>query len=163
MMRADQAGWTWIFGGSRRLGGSSGTPTAGGFPVSAGNPSDGPEQLRAQPRHAEDARAGVRADDRADLRHHRGVAPVDRPAALGEPLGLAGRLHVLHGERVAAVLAPLLEVGDEALERPAGGAHALDRLHLALDGETRLDLQRRADPRPGPADPPAAAQVLERV
>src|SRR3954471_12322216 len=103
MIRGDQAGWTWTIGGSRRLGGSSGTPTAGGFPVSARNPSDGAEQLGAQAGHAEDPRTGVRADDRADLRHHLRVAPVDLAAALGQPLGLPGRLHVLDGERVAAV------------------------------------------------------------
>ena len=92
-----------------------------------------------------------------------GVAPVDLAAALGEALGLGLRLDVLDRERVTAVLPARLEVGDEPLERAARGPHPLDRLHLAVDREDRLDLQRRADPRRRRADPPAAAQVLERV
>ena len=74
-----------------------------------------------------------------------------------------GRLDVLDEEDVGAALAALLEVVDEALERPARGAHALDRQDLRVDREDRLDLQRRADPRLRAADAPAAAQVLERV
>ena len=93
--------------------------------------------------------------DRADLRDQLRVAAVDLAAALGHALGLGARLDVLDGERVAAVLAALLEVGDEPLERAARGAHALDGLHLALDREDRLDLQRRADPgRAAPIRPP---------
>ena len=49
------------------------------------------------------------------------------------------------------------------LERAPPGAHALDRDDLGLDREDRLDPQRRADPRLRAADPPAAAQELERV
>src|SRR4051812_2475008 len=113
----DQAGCTRTGGGCGRLGGSSGTPTAGGFPVRAWNPSDGADQLAEEPGDAQDARAGVGADDGADLRHHLRVAPVDLPAALGHPLGLLRHLDVLDGERVAAVLAALLEVGHQALER----------------------------------------------
>ena len=52
---------------------------------------------------------------------------------------------------------------DHPLERAARGPDPLDRRDLRLDGEDRLDLQRRAEPRLGAGDPPAAAQVLERV
>ena len=45
---------------------------------------------------------------------------------------------------------------DHPLERAAPGPDALDRLDLALDREDRLDLERRADPGLGAADPPAA-------
>ena len=45
----------------------------------------------------------------------------------------------------------------------APGAHALDRSDLLFEREDRLDLERRAEPRRGSADPPPAAQVLERV
>src|SRR3954470_6000538 len=155
----DQAGCTRTGGGCGRLGGSSGTPTAGGFPVRAWNPSDGADQLAEEPGDAQDARAGVGADDGADLRHHLRVAPVDLPAALGHPLGLLRHLDVLDGERVAAVLAALLEVGHQALERAPRRAHALHRLHLTLDREDRLDLQGGADPGARAADAPAPAQV----
>jgi hypothetical protein len=57
----------------------------------------------------------------------------------------------------------LARVIDHSLERPGAGPHALDRDHLALDREDRLDLQRRADPRAGGADPPPAPKELERV
>src|SRR3954453_9770557 len=163
MIWADQTGWTWTIGGSRRLGGSSGTPTAGGFPVRPRNPSERAGQGCAQAGHSKDARARVRADHRPDLRDELRVAPVDLPPALGHPLGDLGDLDVLDGERVAAVLAPLLEMCDQAIEGAARGAHALHRLHLTLDREDRLDLERRADPRPRGADAAAPAQVLERV
>ena len=52
---------------------------------------------------------------------------------------------------------------DHALERAAAGADALHRRDLLLERQDRLDLQRRAEPRLGRADPAAAAQVLERV
>ena len=52
---------------------------------------------------------------------------------------------------------------DHPLERPARGPHPLDRRNLRLDGQDRLDLQRRAKPRLRAADPPTASQVLERV
>jgi hypothetical protein len=92
-----------------------------------------------------------------------GSRPVDLAAALGEPLGHVGRLDVLEEEHVGAAVVTLLQVVDHPLERPAGGAHALDRHDLVVEREDRLDLQRRADPRAGGADPAAAAQELERV
>ena len=52
---------------------------------------------------------------------------------------------------------------DHPLERPPRGPDALDRGDLGLDGQDRLDLQRRAEPRLRAGDPAAAAQVLERV
>ncbi len=51
----------------------------------------------------------------------------------------------------------------QALDRAGAGADALDRGDLLLQGEDRLDLQRRADPGAGAADAAAAAQVLEGV
>src|SRR3954470_23001250 len=152
MIRAENAGTTCTVGGSARglEGGSSGTPTGRELQVtSLESFSHRAQELRAQAGDAEHAGADVGADDRPDLREQLRVAPVDVAAALGQALGLVGRLDVLDREPVAAVLAPPLEVGDQALERAAGGAHALDGLHLALDRENRLDLQRRADP---PAD-----------
>ena len=126
MIRGEQAGTTLH---DRRLrgasGGSSGTPTA----RRRSSPRRGKsfttwrgrlhraEQVRAQAGDAEDARADVGADHRADLRDQLRVAPVDLAAALGQALGLGARLDVLDGEPVAAVLAALLEVRDEPLER----------------------------------------------
>ena len=45
--------------------------------------------------HAEQARADVGADDRADLRHEHRLGAEDLAPALDEPLGLVGRLDVL--------------------------------------------------------------------
>ena len=42
-----------------------------------------------------------------------------------------------------------LRVVDEPLEHAPAGAHPLDRGDLLLEGQDRLDLQRRADPAPG--------------
>src|SRR3954464_6208768 len=131
-------------------GGSSGTPTGGVFQAALTISSFGvgsrpragalhrAEKLRAQARDAEDAGTDVGADDRADLREQLRVAPVDVAPALGQALGLARRLDVLDGERVAAVLPARLEVRDQPLERAPGGAHPLDGLHLALDRQDRL-------------------------
>src|SRR6476620_2023522 len=144
-MPADRYGATRTIGASSRdLRGSSGTPTAGGFHRARRNPSEGAEQVRAQAGDAEDARADVRADDRADLGDQLRVAPEDLATALGQALGLALRLDVLDGEAVTAVLAPRLEVRDEPLEGARRSAHALDGLDLAFDREDRLDPQRGA-------------------
>ncbi len=72
-------------------------------------------------------------------------------------------LDVLDDPAVEARLVVLAGVVAQALDRAGPGAHALDRGDLLLEGEDRLDLQRRADPGAGAADPAAAAQVLERV
>src|SRR4051794_30131011 len=119
MMRGENAGMTCTVGGSPRLeGGSSGTPTERAFQARARDSSlHGAQQLRPQPGHAQHAGAGVGADDGPDLRQQLRVAPVDLAPALGQALGLGGRLDVLDRELVAAVLAPLLEMVDEPLER----------------------------------------------
>src|SRR3954452_15832993 len=127
----EYAGMTFTVGGSALgLRGSSGTPTARWFQPASPNPlSERPEQIRAQTCHAEDPGAGVRADHGADLRDQLGFAPVDRAPALGEALGLRQRVDVRDREAVTAVLAALLEGGDEPLERARRGPHALDGLH----------------------------------
>ena len=76
---------------------------------------------------------------------------------------LVGRVDVLHRPGVGARLVALAGVVHHPLEHPGARAHALDRRHLALHGEDRLDLQRRADPGARRADPPAALEELERV
>src|SRR5687767_10554836 len=98
----DRNGTTRTSGGcSRRFGGSSGTPTARGFPARAAESfSHRAEKLGAQAGDAEDTGTQVGADDRAELRDHLRVAAVDLPRALGEPLGVGGRLDVLDRERV---------------------------------------------------------------
>ena len=63
----------------------------------------------------------------------------------------------------APALLALVGELDHALERAPARAHALDRRDLLLEREDRLDLQRRAEQRLRGADPPAPAQVLERV
>jgi hypothetical protein len=70
---------------------------------------------------------------------------------------------VLNDPPIGAVLVALSGVGDQAGDRARTRADPLDGLDLLLEGEDRLDLQGRAEPRPGCADPAAAAQVLERV
>src|SRR5581483_2712873 len=60
-------------------------------------------------------------------------------------------------------VSPLARVVDHPLERPPARADALDRGDLLAQGQDRLDLQRRAEPGLGGPDPPALAQVLERV
>ncbi len=72
-------------------------------------------------------------------------------------------LDVLHDPAVRAGVVQFLRVLHHPLERPPGGAHALDRHDLVLQREDRLDPQRAAEPRLRLADAPAAAQVLERV
>src|SRR5829696_1878973 len=109
---------TWIVGGSPRFGrGSSGMPTARWFQPPRSNPSERPEEVGAKAGHTKDARAGVGADHRPDLRDQLGVAPIDLAALLGEPLGLGQRLHVLDRETVAPVLAAQLQVRDQPVER----------------------------------------------
>ena len=61
------------------------------------------------------------------------------------------------------VLVALAGVVAQPLDRAGAGPDPLDRGDLLLEGEDRLDLQRRADPGPGAADPAAAPQVLEGV
>ena len=72
-------------------------------------------------------------------------------------------LDVLDDPAVGAGLVALPGVVAQALERAGPGADPLDRGDLLLQGEDRLDLQRRADPGAGAADPAAPAQVLEGV
>src|SRR3954464_6611463 len=110
MICGEYAGTTCTVGGSGRLGegGSSGMPTA----LSSSSRGGGillerAEQLGVQAGDAEDARARVGADHRPDLRDQLRVAAEDRAPALRQALGLRERLHVLDGEGVAAVLAPL--------------------------------------------------------
>ena len=63
----------------------------------------------------------------------------------------------------SAGLVALAGVVAQALDRAGAGADPLHRRDLLLQGEDRLDLQRRADEGAGAADPPAAPQVLEGV
>ena len=72
-------------------------------------------------------------------------------------------LDVLDDPGVEAGLVALAGVVAQALDRAGAGPHPLDRGDLLLQGEDRLDLQRRADPGAGAADPAAAPQVLEGV
>src|SRR5215217_6878857 len=126
-------------------------------------PLHGAEQRAAQTRYADQPRTDVRADHRPDLRDDLRVAAEDRSSALGDALRHVVRLDVLDEEEVGARVAVGLQELDHALERAARRAYALHRLYLVLHREDRLDLQRRADPRAGRADAPAAAQVLERL
>ena len=73
----------------------------------------------------------------------------DRPAGLDQALGRVRRLDVVDDPGVAAVLVALAGVADQALDRPGAGPHALDRGHLLLEGEDRLDLQGGPDPGAG--------------
>ena len=95
-------------------------------------------------------------NDRLACRRSRGRARRARSAC-------SRRLDVLDDPGVGAVVVARAQVVDHPLERAARGAHALDRRDLALDREDRLDLQRAAEPGLRGADPPAAAQELERV
>ena len=76
---------------------------------------------------------------------------------------LVGRVDVLGAPAVGARVVALARVVHHPLERARAGAHALHRRHLVLDGEDRLHPQRGPDPGAGRADPPAAAEELERV
>ncbi len=105
----------------------------------------------------------MRADDRSDLGDEDRLGAEDLTAAVGEPLGDVGRLDVLDRPRVGAVVVAGAGVVHHPLERARRGADPLDRGDLAADREDRLDPQRAPDPRLRAADPPAAAQVLERV
>ncbi len=91
-----------------------------------------------------------------------GTPKISVPRAASSSASL-GRLDVLHHPGVGAVLAAAAQQVDHLLERALGGPHPLDRGDLGLDGEDRLDPQRRAQPRLGAGDPAAAPQVLERV
>src|SRR5688572_33142046 len=81
----DRNGTTRTSGGSsRRFGGSSGTPTARGFPARAAESfSHRAEKLGAQACDAEDAGADVGADDGAELGDQLRIPAVDLAAALG--------------------------------------------------------------------------------
>src|SRR5690242_15910465 len=121
-------------------------------------------ELERRLRHAADAeqaRTHVRADHRADLGGEDGVAAVDRLANLDQPLGVLWILDVLDHPRVGAVRVSLTRVVDHSLEGSLPCPDALDRGDLVLQGEDRLDLQGRADPGSGRADPPATAQIVE--
>src|SRR3954468_18983992 len=80
--RAVSVGMTLTVGGTSRLGGSSGTPTEAGIQARLMESCllHGAEELRAQPRDAEHAGAGVGADHGADLRQQLGVAAVELAA-----------------------------------------------------------------------------------
>ena len=84
------------------------------------------------------------ADDRPDLADEARLAAEDLAAALDEPLRLVGRLDVLHAPGVGAVGVQRAHVLDHPLERPAGGAHALDGLDL--DSSERIGLIFSAPP-----------------
>src|SRR3954452_22405392 len=111
---------TWMTGGSRRFGGSSGPPTARWFqpvprnPARGARPADalyvlrsggwapvrcshGAEQVRAQAGDAEGARAGVGGGHRADLADELRLPAVDLAPALDQAPGLGRRLDVLDG------------------------------------------------------------------
>jgi hypothetical protein len=105
----------------------------------------------------------VGADDRADLGDEEGLGAHHLAAALDETLSIVGIADVLDDPGVVAVVLELLRVLDETLEDAASGPNPLDRRDLVVEGEDRLDLQGRAHPGAGGADPAAATQVLERV
>ena len=98
-----------------------------------------------------------------DLGDEQGLGVEDLAAPLDQAVGLLGRLDVLHDPPVAAGRPQLAGVVHHPLERPPGGPHPLHRHDLVLEREDRLDLQGSSQPRLGLADPPAAAEVLERV
>src|SRR5205823_4496159 len=105
--------------------------------------------LKQRRRHAADAqqpRPDVSADHGADLRDEQRLGAEDLAAALDESLCLVASLDVLDDPGVGAVLGACAEVVGHALEGATGSADALDRGDLRLDGEDRLDLERRSDP-----------------
>src|SRR4051794_12661918 len=113
--------------------------------------------------HSEQPRPHVGPDHRAVLAHEQRLAAEDLPAAVGKPLRLLGRLDVLRDPGVGPRLVALAGVVDHPLERALARSHALDRRHLRLHGEDRLDLERRSDPGARRAYAAAALQELERV
>src|SRR5919106_354198 len=104
-----------------------------------------------------------RAHPVSDLAHDRRLALEDRRAALHERGALVRGVDVLGRPGVGARVVALARVVDHPLEGPRAGADALDRRHLVLHGEDRLDLERGADPGARRADAPAALEELERV
>src|SRR5918995_4229550 len=113
--------------------------------------------------HAEQAGARVRGQHGADLADDRRRPAVHLAAALDQLLERIRRVDVLRAPGIGARVLALTRVVDHALHRAAARPDALDRRHLVLDREDRLDLQRRADPGAGSADPAAALEELERV
>ena len=87
---------------------------------------------------------------------------ISRPSSISAVGGLEV-LDVLDDPGVEAVLVALAGVVAQPLDRAVAGPDPLDRGDLLLEGEDRLDLQRRADPGARAADPAAAPQVLEGV
>src|SRR5215213_136054 len=126
-------------------------------------PLQGAEQARRDRGHTDQAGTGVGADDRPELGDDLGPVAVDLAPAPGDPLGELRRLYVLDEEDVRPGVVLLLQLAHEPVDRAALRAHALDGRDLAVDGEDRLDLQRGPEERLRGADPPAPAQVLERV
>ena len=134
--------WTW-------------TSVAGARADQAADAPDGLSAGRAAPlarRPRPSARAGVGADDRADLRHEqrRRARRSSRPRC-GQALRRARGPGVLDRELVAAV-ARSARAGTRPCRSKAraGGADLLDRRDLLLEREDRLDLQRRCRAAPGP-------------
>ena len=109
------------------------------------------EQRRVEPGDAEQARAGVRADHRADLREEHGLGAEDL-AARARPGARRPRAAWMcwTTQPSAPSSCAHAQVVDHALERAPLGAHALDRRDRVLDREDRLDLQRAAEPAPAP-------------
>ena len=81
-----------------------------------------------------------------------GLPKISVPRAASSAASLGG-LDVLDHPRVGAVLMTAAQQIDHALEGAARGPDALDRGDLGLDGEDRLDLQRRAEPGLRAGDP----------
>src|SRR5258705_7329915 len=121
------------------------------------------EQGPGEPADPDQPGADVRADHRSDLAYEQGVAAEDPPPALHERLRLVRGLDVLDDPGVVAAVVARAQEVDHPLERAARGADALDRRDLSVHREDRLDLERAAEPCLRRADPPAAAQELERV
>src|SRR5689334_20654289 len=115
--------------------------------ASRSQPVSAPQQLGPNAGDAEQARPDVRPDHGPDLGHEQRLAPEDRPSRRRELLRAGGVLDVLDRELVAALVEALRQRLLQALDRAAGGAHALDRLDLLADREDRLDLQGRAEVR----------------
>src|SRR4051812_34117864 len=112
---------------------------------------------------ADQAGADMRADHRTDLRDEDRLRSEQLAALLHEALRRLGILDVLDDPAIGTVVAPLARVVDHPLERAAPGAHPLDGRDLLAEGQYRLDLERRAEPGLRGPDPPALAEVLERV
>src|SRR5881394_225207 len=99
----------------------------------------------------------------ADLGDEGWLAAEDFATVVDQAGGGLVVLDVLDDPGVEVGVVALAGIVAQALDRAGPGADTLHRGDLLLQGEDRLDLQRRANEGAGAADPAAAPQVLERV